>query len=55
MTCEEQFDDELSALLEAVHDIYGYDFRKYSRYRTKSGEYKWIGSLPFWTRTSPLP
>lgn len=35
MTCEEQFDDELSALLEAVHDIYGYDFRQYSRAHIK--------------------
>src|SRR5690606_15584237 len=32
---EEQFDDELLALLEAVHDIYGYDFRQYSRAHIK--------------------
>ena len=35
MKCEDQFDDELSSLLEAVHDKYGYDFRQYSRAHIK--------------------
>jgi len=31
MNCDPSFNDELSSLLEAVHNKYGYDFRQYSR------------------------